>query len=57
MPECVVCQDVEGSYALHDQHFICCVCRNRWIEVLDRENARVIRAKLRIPKFVGHCAF
>ena len=42
--------NVEGSYALHDQHFICCCCRDRWIDVLDRENARarVIRGKLEV---------
>ena len=49
MPECVVCQDAEGRYAHHDQHFIICSgCRDRWIEVLDRENARVIGAKLEV---------
>ena len=48
MPECVVCQDVEGSYAFHDQHFVCSGCRECWIAVLDRENARVIRATLEV---------
>ena len=48
MPECVVCQDVEGSYAFHDQHFVCSGCRECWIAVLDRENARVIRGKLEV---------
>ena len=48
MPKCVVCQDVEGSYAFHDQHFVCSGCRECWIAVLDQENARVIRAKLEV---------
>ena len=39
-------RNLEGSYAFHDQHFVCSGSRECWIAVLHRENARVIRAKV-----------
>ena len=39
MPQCMVCHE-ETRTSLYDQHFICEECRDRWIDVKDRDNER-----------------
>ena len=58
IPQCMVCHET-GTSVLHDQHFLCEGCRDRWIEVKDCDNERrgVAQARLEVacPLCRKHC--